>query len=404
MEEIVYDCIVVGGGISGISFAHNLKKAGKNVLILEEKEKIGGQIKSEFSDHTPTYWRELGAHTCYNSYTHLLSMLKDIDCTDIIQPLGKGSYVVYSDGKIKKMFAELSFIPLMFNGPRIFFTSKENRTVKEYFSKIVGKSNYEKLFSCLFRAVISQSADNYPAELFLKRRKDRFEDFPRKYTFREGIASLLNTIVEKDNLTVLTNSKVDKIERTEEGKLYKVTTSEGNSYTTYSLGLASDTQNSAKLLSELEPKTASLLSTVPLFHSESLSVVVPKEKIDLQAVAGIISLSEDFHSAVSRDLIEDPKLRSFTFHFEKGEKSDQEKMEVVCKVLKIVKEDVLDSKLVNHVLPSLRIEHLNMADKVASLRTDENIYILGNYFYGLSLEDCVNRSVDEFARYEQNNA
>lgn len=402
MEEVVYDCIIIGGGISGISFAHYLNQSGKKVLILEEKEKIGGQIKSEFSNHTPTYWRELGAHTCYNSYTHLLSILKDIDSTDIIQPLGKGSYVVYSEGKIKKMFAELSFIPLIFNGPRLFFTSKEGKTVKEYFSKIVGKSNYEKLFSCLFRAVISQSADNYPAELFLKRRKERFEDFPRKYTFKQGIASLLNTIVEKDNLTVLPNSKVDKIEK-EEG-VYKIITSNGDSYTAHNLALASDTQNSAKLLEKLEPKVANLLSTVPLFHSESLNVVVSKEKIDLQAVAGIISLSEEFHSAVSRDLIEDPKLRSFTFHFEKGEKTDQEKMEIVCKVLKITKEDVLDSILVNHVLPSLRIEHLNMADQVKSLRTDSNIYILGNYFYGLSLEDCVNRSVDEFARYEQNNA
>lgn len=402
MEEVVYDCIIIGGGISGISFAHYLNQSGKKVLILEEKEKIGGQIKSEFSNHTPTYWRELGAHTCYNSYTHLLSILKDIDSTDIIQPLGKGSYVVYSEGKIKKMFAELSFIPLIFNGPRLFFTSKEGKTVKEYFSKIVGKSNYEKLFSCLFRAVISQSADNYPAELFLKRRKERFEDFPRKYTFKQGIASLLNTIVEKDNLTVLPNSKVDKIEK-EEG-VYKIITSNGDSYTAHNLALASDTQNSAKLLEKLEPKVANLLSTVPLFHSESLNVVVSKEKIDLQAVAGIISLSEEFHSAVSRDLIEDPKLRSFTFHFEKGEKTDQEKMEIVCKVLKITKEDVLDSILVNHVLPSLRIEHLNMADQVNSLRTDSNIYILGNYFYGLSLEDCVNRSVDEFARYEQNNA
>ena len=77
MSEAMYNCIVIGGGISGISFAHYMHRAGKKVLIIEKDDNTGGQVQSLFSEKYPDYWREFGAHTCYNSYTRLLSILRD---------------------------------------------------------------------------------------------------------------------------------------------------------------------------------------------------------------------------------------------------------------------------------------------------------------------------------------
>lgn len=405
MEKTVYDCIIIGGGISGISFAHNLHKAGKSTLILEKKDNVGGQIHSVYSACDSSYWRELGSHTCYNSYTHLLSILKDIEGTDIVQPLGKGSYVVYSDRRIKKMFSEMSVLPLIFNGVRMFFTSKKGRTVKDYFSRIVGKSNYNNLFSYLFRAVICQNADDYPAELFLKHRKDRYKEFPRKYTFKGGISSFPYEIIIKDGLSVETGRKVSNIEiiKDKDYSYYKIST-DGKSYLAQSVAFAVDPHTSSNLLDKLEPEVAAMLSSIPLFRTESLNVVVAKDKLSIEPVAGIISLTDDFHSAVSRDLIDNPHLRSFTFHFEEGVKNEDEKFGIICNVLNINKEDILDSASMNHVLPSVRTTHLGLADRIDKQRTLDNIYILGNYFYGLSIEDCIHRSLDEFVRFAQKNS
>lgn len=404
MEKTVYDCVVIGGGISGISFAHNLHKAGKSTLILEKKSKAGGQIQSIYSDYNSSYWRELGSHTCYNSYIHLLSILKDIESTDIIQPLGKGSYVVYSDRKIKKMFAEISVLPLIFNGIRMFFTSKKGKTVKDYFSRVVGRSNYNNLFSYLFRAVICQNADDYPAELFLKHRKDRYKEFPRKFTFKGGISSFLNEIIKKDNLNVETDREVISIEiiKDRNHSYYKISTVE-KSYLAQSVAFATDPRTSSELLSKMEPEVAAMLSSIPLFRTESLNVVVAKEKLSIELVSGVISLTDDFHSAVSRDLVDNPHLRSFTFHFEEGIKSKDEKFSIICDILSIKKEDILDSTSMSHVLPSVRTEHLGLADEIDKHRNLDNIYILGNYFYGLSIEDCIHRSSDEFIRFGQKN-
>lgn len=393
MNKEKYDCIVIGGGISGISFAHYLQKKNKKVLIIEKDKNTGGQIQTIFAKQYPNYWREFGAHTCYNSYTHLLSIVKEIDKSDIIQHLGKGSYVTYSEGKIKKMFAEMSVPSMIVNGPKIFFISKKGKTVREYFSKIVGTSNYNRLFNSLFKAVISQNADEYPAELFLKRRKNRYKEFPRKYTFKNGLSDFLNSIIEKDKLEIKTSSEVLSIEKIENE--YKVTTSDNLIFYTDNIAIATDPQTTSRLIKDIETPLSKLLASIPLFKTESVNIIVNKDKLNIENVAGIISLSNDFHSAVSRDLVEDEKLRSFTFHFETGKKTDQEKLDIICKVLNISHDDILELEIVKHILPSLRMPHINLSAQVNEARQADNIYILGNYFYGLSLEDCIHRSFDE---------
>lgn len=47
-DHVIYDVIVVGAGISGMTAAYNLKKKLKKVkiLILEAKERTGGRTKT----------------------------------------------------------------------------------------------------------------------------------------------------------------------------------------------------------------------------------------------------------------------------------------------------------------------------------------------------------------------
>ena len=53
----VYDAIVVGGGIAGLSAAWGLR--GWKVLVVERDQRLGGRIRSE---PRPPYWLNVGAH------------------------------------------------------------------------------------------------------------------------------------------------------------------------------------------------------------------------------------------------------------------------------------------------------------------------------------------------------
>lgn len=400
MNKNIYDCIIVGGGISGISFAHYLKSANQNILILEKDSRAGGQIHSLPSALDVQYRRELGSHTCYNSYASFLSILKDIKAEDIVQPLNKVSYMLY-DKKIKSLFSGISVLSCILNMPKMLFSKKDKtgKTVKEYFSPVFGSKNYDKLFTNAFRAVICQPADDYPAEMFLKKRKDRFEEFPRKYSLKNGLSSFIETVIEKHALNIKTDSEVISIEKDDNS--YTVKTKSGEIYRTKNIALACYPQIVSSLLINIESGINSLLESIPSFRSESLNVIIPKEKLKIKPVAGIISLSNEFMSAVSRDTVDNDRYRSFTFHFEKGKKTNEEKIDLICKVLDINKQDIVEQAIVDHILPSARMQHLHMDKQIADVRQNNTVYILGNYFYGLSIEDCVNRSKDEFERYKQ---
>jgi protoporphyrinogen oxidase len=400
MNETTYDCIVIGGGISGISFACYLGKAGKKVLIIEKNNRIGGQIQTEHHSVNPDYWFEMGSHTCYNSYTNLLSIVNETDNNELIEPLQKHSFVLYSSGKIKSIFSEVFKLPMILCCFKFPFANKTGKTTREYFRPLVGARNYDKLFRNAFKAVICQPADDYPAEIFLKKRKERYKELPRRVTFNGGLSSILNAIVEKNNIEIELSSEIINIQKT--GDIFDLKTKDGKIFQSRNIALAVNPQISSSLIKNIEGNISELLSTIPLFHSESLNVIIPKEKLALKEIAGIISLSDDFLSAVSRDLVGDEQLRSFTFHFEKGKKNKDEIISLICKVLSISPSDIAEQTYTEHTLPAMRLEHLHMAEKVKERRKDDTIYILGNYFHGLSLEDCVNRSKLEAERFLNN--
>ena len=41
---MMYDYLVVGAGLFGAVFAHEAKKAGKSVLVLEQRDHIAGNV------------------------------------------------------------------------------------------------------------------------------------------------------------------------------------------------------------------------------------------------------------------------------------------------------------------------------------------------------------------------
>lgn len=56
-EERIRDCVVIGGGIAGLTAGWNLRD--RDVLVLEGDDRVGGRIRSE---QRGDYWLSVGAH------------------------------------------------------------------------------------------------------------------------------------------------------------------------------------------------------------------------------------------------------------------------------------------------------------------------------------------------------
>ena len=159
-----YDVIIVGGGISGMSFAHYARKAGMSCLLIEKESRIGGSFHSaRLGKDNDQFWIELGAHTCYNSYTNLIEVMEDCGMINEVTPRAKVPFRLLKKGQVKSFPSQINFLELLVSVPRLFTKKKEGETVKSYYGSIVGQRNFKKVFSALFSAVPSQNAGECPA-------------------------------------------------------------------------------------------------------------------------------------------------------------------------------------------------------------------------------------------------
>jgi oxygen-dependent protoporphyrinogen oxidase len=388
-----FDCIVVGGGASGLVSAARLARAGRRVLVLEGADRLGGCI------HTwrprADFWLELGAHTAYNSYAPLLEALDERGrLGDLLTREKLGYRFIDADGRTHSPMKRLNFLEAAFCLPFGIGKPKEGRSVAEWFGGLLGRGNYRRLLAPAFAAVLSQPADAFPAE-WLFRRKPRMKSAPRKYTFPGGLQGLLEAVAEGAPFTTRTGAPVRSVVRTESG--FSVTTGD-EALSCRQLLLAVPVDAAAILLAQAYPDLARRLGAFPMSGSEALGVVVAADKTRLDPVAGLIGADDDFWSVVSRDPVPHPSLRGFTFHFRAGRLACEGKMARAAQVLGVSTADFLHVHTASNRLPAPGVEHPRRVAEIDALLVREPLALVGNYLNGLSIGDCAERAVSETDR------
>jgi protoporphyrinogen oxidase len=275
--------------------------------------------------------------------------------------------------------------------------NKNSLTVKDYYSKLFGRKNFEKVINPILSAVICQDASEVSAELLLKSRtKDK--TVPRSFTFQGGQAVLLEKIANDDRITVHYSELATVVEQTSNG--YTVKTANGNTYEAEKLAVAVDAGTASLLLSKFTD-VSDLLRDIELKQSVAVLFEAAAKNYKLKPFSYIISNSGEFRGMVSRDVIDFgkkadlPKYRAATLHF-------APKVEYTEAIRKLKPAFGMDESTEltlyaeSFTLPKLTPEHGQRLLKLeTALKKIKNFHLLGNFFGGLSMEDCAIRAKSE---------
>lgn len=397
-----HDVVVVGSGISGLTFAFASARAGRSVLVLEREGKAGGCLSTHRAGSG--YWFELGAHTCYNSYVGFTRLVDECGLRGDVLQRSK-THLRFLDGDRLVPGSNLGVLLRLFSWPeaavslpRMLGAKKEGKTVEEFYGRIVGKGNYAKVLGPMLSAVPSQSADGFPAGMLFKMRDTRRQDFPRSFTLAGGLQAAADALGKRSGVTVATGKAVTAIEAAGGG--FSVATEDGERHEAGVVAVATPPSAAATVLGGAAPALAAQAARVKEAVVETLGVVVRAEKVSRVPVSMFLVPKKDaFHSIVTRDSVPDAEWRSFSFHFRPG-LSPEQRVERATQVLGVGRDDLEEIVPKRTVLPSPALGHEAIVAEIDRSSAGGKLCVLGNWFAGLSIEDCVDRSLSEWKRVE----
>jgi UDP-galactopyranose mutase len=397
------DLIVVGGGISGLALAWKAARSGTRTLVLEREDRVGGCLRSE---RLPDgFWFEMGAHTTYNSYGAFLDVVAGTGLTGNVAERGpaRGRFGLLRGGEYRwlsppKVLLELGWLEAAVHVPFGILRGKQGETVSSYYSRLIGRRNFERVLSPLFAAVPSQIADGFPAEgpgsLFKKR--PRRQEFPRSFGIRGGLQGVCEAVAATPGVEVERGVAVKRVARA--GRGFAVTTADGRTLGAPLAAVAVPPEQASEMLREGFPELAETIARVKMVDVESIGAVLPRARCWMPECAFLVAAGDAFYSIVTRDTFPDPERRAFAFHFRPGV-ARSEKLKRVAEVLRVGHEE-LGASLAEDArkLPAPALGHADVVRELDRRLAGGKLALTGNYFAGLAIEECVLRSNSEWAR------
>ncbi len=273
---MIYDVIIIGAGLSGLSTHHFLKKKHPNrkFLTLESSDRVGGMIKTY---HGSDFTAEYGPHGFLDNVEETQELIKDLELEDrvIKAPLKEFVRYVCINGKLVLIPQTLLKV---LGSPFMSFMSKvrvlgdlfkrpikENTTVEKWaeyrfgagilplmdaaltgtYAGDISKLGVDDVFPGIRKLELENGSLIKGAIKALKKKKTK--QFPSMISFKDGMEELVLSLSKNNNIVM--NSKVEKLE---EGQgAWEIFTAD-KQYSARKVVIALDINSSLKLLQQIK--------------------------------------------------------------------------------------------------------------------------------------------------------
>ena len=427
------ETIIVGSGISGLSFAHFLSKTDEDFLVLESESRVGGIIQTETKNH---FICENGPNTVLLNNNAIIELIQDCGLWDQLQypnaAANKNRFVLH-EGKLTKVPTSLLrfiYTPLLsFKGKvgvlRDLFVKKhaENTTVYDFVSDRFGVEFHDQLIEPFVTGVYAGNTRKMSVQHSLKLLWELEQThggvikgfFRRKKNKRGkgsfhlpiGLSQLTDKIATLLGDKVQLNCEVRQIRKKSNG--YEIDTGKGrflckqlvSTIPAYALKHLILDQSFIQVLEKVN------YSPVDVFHfgfkkesikNEVQGFGVLTKPSDLKKYLGILFSSRTFGHVAPAGCELFTVIVGGERQRELCDLPSEELERIILSELEELINHHGEVVLKNHFrwkkgIPQYDMNHQELIDALAQFeKRNKDFYILGNFHGGVSVSDCINKS------------
>jgi oxygen-dependent protoporphyrinogen oxidase len=444
-----FDTIIIGAGISGLVAAHRLKRMGREVLLIESKDRAGGLIDSEDAEG---FLIERGPNSLRGTH-EFLDLIEELDlAAELITADPGAPAYVYAAGELQAVPMGLSALiktRLISNSSKLRllrepFVKKRNQNGEESVASFVRRRLGDEILERLVAPFLSGVYAGNPDLLSIQACFPKLAEFeveagsilrgalrapraPRKQrerpkrslrpyrlcSFRRGLITLPKALAEAIGRSLLIGASVKTIKSP--SPLFIVNVNHNQEQKTFeapTLIVAAPSFTAAKLLNECAPEISTLIADVPYASLASVPLAYRHDQVIRRLDGfgflaprgeGIRTLGSIWNSSLFTERAPDGWVCATNFiggatDPEAAKLNDLELIQIVHhdlqKVLGIEGEPKrLPITRYDRAIPQYNIGHSERVAKVeAALHNHRGLWLAGNYLRGVSLGDCIRQA------------
>ncbi len=444
---------ILGGGISGLSVAYQLKKQGKNFVLIEKEQELGGKILSKQKDG---FTLEMGPNTVLINNPEIKELLDDLGLSsEVIHPdrqAIKNRFVLYQNTleplpsspltMIKSPLIGWSSLKRFFKEPFLPKVSHEE-SLADFSRRRFGNEIYENFIypfvtgiyagdpermSIHFTLKILKEAEEKSGSVIrgmfklmkAKKRANQTNQIPKQkiFTFNNGLHGLIKEMEKPITDNILLGCSVDSIRKVDSKYVIKYQDDIGNTNEKTVEHVVSTLP--AHILSQkidFDNEVQAALKGINYTPAFVYHFGYKKEDIAIPAKAfgvlsrreekvpflGVLFNSQFFNHAApaGHELITvisgGEKLKNLAEHSE--EKRFELIRESIEKLFNVKGSPIMiNSTTWLHGIPQYEMGHQTILDAIHAFEErHSHFYIQGNFLDGISVSDCISNGI-KFAK------